>query len=1088
MTFAQPFTDSEILDRVGAGAMGTVFKARHKKLNRIVALKVLKPSLARDGRYVDRLRREARIVASLNDPHIVTGYDLGEEGGYHFFVMEFVEGKSLRALLVEWGIFAEEYVLKVGQQVAQALDHAYQRGVIHRDIKPGNILIDEHGSVKLTDMGLAKGPADMTLTRDGATVGTPQYISPEQARNPQDVDVRSDLYSLGATLYHMATGVPPFRGDTMAELITKVLHDVPVPPNELNPALSEGLSLVLRKLLAKDLRVRYQTPGELLQDIDRVQRSLPPEVDPARLAAVEERRSSLLLSSLAVLAVAGLLGGAVWIGMQFRGDPAQPPTVESFFVDLDGKLRECTTPGQRLMALRAMSASVPLGAGRDLQVRERSVLAELQVAVDTTVASFQDDGWQKLVEWLRDPLVWPDAQTVANQRLLPRLRESTGISFDALREVARIERFEALNKSVEREVRDRDAELLRRLDEYLVGALPAQVEERLRVSDFAGADRLWADSLTNFTRFARVPLVERLAEPTLQKARERCEAARKPAQAIVDAAEHVVAEALRAEAETVLSHLQQQLAAGIEPDLVDAAQKQLRQELLLTWPSSSRFRVGMRRDPWPEIERRSGELQHAIGLARAAAAARRFDARCDLAWRTLCHGNPADALAVLPGQPTPGAAYAALQNQHLRALQAAVAVHDAVLTAIARSPAPVPAFPRAGSTYAVALRVEGDGGERRLWSQELGREPRRVVLSEFRFSELLAHLRGAGGDPLAGLAREDANLGTLILSMVGDELAGLGSRLAQLEDGFVVDQVWPRILRVRGEREEVTYDRAEMFRRVVTEHQAAMQTWDLRKLEGAIQVCDLRIKNPDQLSDRERQELRAAKNWLRLAQRRENVLDDVRRGAPRGAQVEVDIDGGEIRAAVVVPAVALFAGAHQGWLLHGDQLEFAGGDQPWSELPQLLLQGPSGIEATAQHTTLQLDCVLPPVTVGQRLYVVEFRGVAVLVCVAGNDAVYAALLEGDPQREEVAQRAFKRAMEGGFQAPVAIAIPGAVHRLTIDIQASPSRTRAQVRVLLEGVELLDARCDLDPQKAAGMRLFPRQEIAVQRMTVRGTGL
>ena len=178
-------------------------------ITNIVALKVLKPSLARDKRYVERLRREARIVASLSHAHIVAGYDLGEEGGYHFFVMEFVEGKSLRQLLNEWGMFSEGYVLRVARETALALDHAYQRDVIHRDIKPGNILIDEVGKVKLTDMGLAKGPADLALTRDGATVGTPMYISPEQARNPQDVDVRSDLYSLGATLYHMATGVPP---------------------------------------------------------------------------------------------------------------------------------------------------------------------------------------------------------------------------------------------------------------------------------------------------------------------------------------------------------------------------------------------------------------------------------------------------------------------------------------------------------------------------------------------------------------------------------------------------------------------------------------------------------------------------------------------------------------------------------------------------------------------------------------------------------------------------------------------------------------------------------------------------------------
>ncbi len=185
MSFAQPFSDYVILDRVGAGAMGTVFKARQKRLDRIVALKVLRPSLARNKRYVDRLRREAHIVARFNHPNIVTGYDLGEEDGYHFFVMEFVEGKALKDLLSEWGLFPEDQVLDVARQVTSALEHAYDKGIIHRDIKPGNILIeDETGVVKVTDLGLAKAAGDLTLTREGATVGTPQYISPEQARNP----------------------------------------------------------------------------------------------------------------------------------------------------------------------------------------------------------------------------------------------------------------------------------------------------------------------------------------------------------------------------------------------------------------------------------------------------------------------------------------------------------------------------------------------------------------------------------------------------------------------------------------------------------------------------------------------------------------------------------------------------------------------------------------------------------------------------------------------------------------------------------------------------------------------------------------
>ena len=287
VTFAQPFKDYEILERVGSGAMGTVFRARQKRLNRIVALKVLKPMLARNTNFVERLKREARIVASLNHPDIVAGYDLGEEGGYHFFVMEFVEGKSLATLLKEWGAFPETQVLDVATRVASALDHAFKKGVIHRDVKPGNILIDPDGRAKLTDMGLAKAPEDVTITQEGATVGTPQYISPEQARDPSKADVRSDLYSLGATMFHMCTGQPPFVGTTLANVIHAVIHSRAPTAAAINPAVTDGLGLVIKKLLAKDPGLRYQTPADLLSDLHRVRRAEPPQVDEAALSGEE---------------------------------------------------------------------------------------------------------------------------------------------------------------------------------------------------------------------------------------------------------------------------------------------------------------------------------------------------------------------------------------------------------------------------------------------------------------------------------------------------------------------------------------------------------------------------------------------------------------------------------------------------------------------------------------------------------------------------------------------------------------------------------------------------------------------------------
>ncbi|MEE9128244.1 MAG: serine/threonine-protein kinase, partial [Planctomycetota bacterium] len=287
MTFAQPFKDYEVLDRIGSGAMGTVFKARHKSLGRVVALKVLRPSLARDERFVNRLSREARIVAAFNHPNIVTGYDLGQEGGYHFFVMELVDGKSLRELLSEWGSFPESQVLDTAFKITSALDHAYQKGIIHRDIKPGNILVDADNKVKLTDMGLAKGPADLTITREGATVGTPQYISPEQARDPQNVDVRSDLYSLGATLFHMCTGRPPFPAETIANVILKVVNDPAPSARDVNPEVGEALSMVIRKLMAKDPDLRYQTPADLLKDLERVRRDEQPDVNLRQLEALD---------------------------------------------------------------------------------------------------------------------------------------------------------------------------------------------------------------------------------------------------------------------------------------------------------------------------------------------------------------------------------------------------------------------------------------------------------------------------------------------------------------------------------------------------------------------------------------------------------------------------------------------------------------------------------------------------------------------------------------------------------------------------------------------------------------------------------
>ncbi len=1087
MNFAQPFPDYELLDRVGAGAMGTVFKARQKKLQRIVAIKVLKPSLARDTRYVDRLRREARIVASLSHPNIVAGYDLGEAGGYHYFVMEFVEGKSLRQLLLEWGMFAEEYVLKVAQQCAEALDHAFERGVIHRDIKPGNILIDDQGNVKLTDMGLAKGPADLTLTRDGATVGTPQYISPEQARNPHDVDVRTDLYSLGGTLYHMATGQPPFRGDTMAELITKVLHDTPVPPDELNPALSPGMSLVIRKLLAKDLKVRYQTPRELLDDLDRLQRSLPVKVDPAALSAQEAKTTGALVRSLATVAVVLVLAAAVWFGMQLRNREPAGPGPDDFLNALSDTLRGLPTPGERLDHLRGVMVVPPPGTEYGLLQREKAAVAELRAEVDKVAAEMLEVGYKELVAWLDDPVSWPDLDRWERERLTPQLRRRCGISAAQLPGNVALRRLDELRATVEGLLRDRDLAVLRRFEEHLAVTVPVRVEERVRADDFAAGHRLWNNALDDFFDGVRQPLPDRLSAALAQKVRDRhtLAMARSRALPAVDAAEAACVDALSAEVAEVTRALRERLAAQTDVDLVAAALQRFERELQQTWPPATRFRLG--RDPWPGVERQLRELHQVVALTQDEAASYRRERLLDLVWRTFYHGTSRDALAVLAALPSPPPGSATEQVAgHRRCLSAAAQVGDALIGALVRHARPVAVFPRAGVGPAIELRAEVADGVPVLWSQAVGQAPRRAHLTDFRFVDLVARLRQDDIDPLADVDAKVRATGNAVFAMLGDELGGIGPLLEQLGDEVLLQDVWPRLLRVREEGAESWLDRGAVFARLGQALDAAQQSGRFVDVEAAMMVCEHRV-DKDELLAPERQLLQKARQWLRSEQRRRDVVEQLATVVPRGAEVTVVARDGELTADVKLQAAVMVRDAFEGWQLRNGTLEFASGRRPWSEIHLQQLRCATGLDASVRHLRVDIDLVLPPASIGPRTYVFEFRGVAVLLTLGADDSVHAVLVDGDPRREELTQRAFQRAMQDSLVASRIKAVPGAVHRLSIDLRLSRS-ARATVRATFEGSLVLEASREVDPRAPVAIAVLPQQELALQQIVVHAEGL
>jgi serine/threonine protein kinase len=270
-----------ILDRLGAGGMGQVFKAMHRDMDRVVAIKVLPKSRRSSAQAQARFMREVRASAKLDHPNIATAYDVGRQGDVTYLVMQYVDGQDLYRLLRERGRLGAQEAADIGCQTAKALEHAHGQGIVHRDIKPPNIVIDRQGTALVLDMGLARirrdtidkpeqapGAKDSEpLTADGQVMGTTDYMAPEQALDSHSADIRADIYSLGCTLYHLLTGKPPFPGGELAEkLLRHQLHQAP-PITELAPDVPQGLAAIVEKMMAKSPDDRQQTPTQVLEDL-----------------------------------------------------------------------------------------------------------------------------------------------------------------------------------------------------------------------------------------------------------------------------------------------------------------------------------------------------------------------------------------------------------------------------------------------------------------------------------------------------------------------------------------------------------------------------------------------------------------------------------------------------------------------------------------------------------------------------------------------------------------------------------------------------------------------------------------------------
>jgi len=363
-----------LVARLGRGGMGSVYKALHVSMNRVVALKILDREATANQQYVERFLREARQAAQLSHPHIVRAFDAGQANGLYYFAMEHIAGETVHRQVKRGGVYPERKAIDVMRQIADALGYISKRGLVHRDVKPENVLVEKQGHAYLCDFGLAKSMVDGTLTRSGFTFGTPFYMSPEQIEGGKNLDVRSDLYSLGACLFYMLTGRPPFEGGDLQAVLSKHLTEKPPDPRTLNPNISEGVCQIYFKLMEKNRDARYRGARELIADLRRVSAGLAPQAGASRSGVGKAVAACLTIVLLGALALGG------YFYSRPKPAPRPPPSAST-----------PTTPGT---STPKATPTPPTPAGPSLEERQktaREIFAQARQAD-------QDSRWEEAAD------------------------------------------------------------------------------------------------------------------------------------------------------------------------------------------------------------------------------------------------------------------------------------------------------------------------------------------------------------------------------------------------------------------------------------------------------------------------------------------------------------------------------------------------------------------------------------------------------------------------------------------------------------------------------------------------------------------
>ena len=933
-------------------------------------------------------------------------------------------------------------------------------------------------------MGLAKGPTDATITRHGATVGTPQYISPEQARDPTEADIRSDLYSLGATLYHMATGSPPFRGETMAAVITKVLSERAPSAGELNPAVSDGLSLVIRKLLAKEPDLRYQTPGELLADLQRVSRAEPPEVDTRRLERAAKPWFSRPAAWGAAALVAVLAGGFGWWAttslLELDDSPSPLARLEQFGRELAEDVDAAATFGEKLRVLRSADAAASdsqAGVVAGLALRlEQEFRSELGVFFDRYLVG---DRRQDAQQWFASPDNWRDPEAYFTEVVEVEMARSFGLRTVELPAdlrayaAGRSDELRALARSWQER---RDDAFRSGFEDYLVREVEPAWRDELANRDFVGAESALRDALDSYFGRAGVPRREQLPDNLRRWLLDREDAVTDVALAIIVEQEDEARAALETHVAQELKYLESKRRVLSAPRVAELFES-LRRELQ-THPPERAFHA--EENPWSFVRSRLTQFAGLLATDALEEESELLDQAINRAYRSfVASADPRDARAWIEPLELEAAENLEHRDRHARlfaaAEEAAKTLYDSLLGQLDARTFDLRLAGGVGSAPAKLTLAHGAGS----YSWTLRGEDSMQSVSPAQL-DWPALVELAGDDwlrtrSLADRARMRA--GIALWRLAGDDAGSLVGLNEQWRVFFARHVAGP-LERAREALHEEDVSALQLLQAVRLVFDAPQRS--VAAVRAARQRLAARYGD-DVLAGDAVMFLRQVDTWLSVEEEKAAVAADYRGRVPTG--VEVVVRSPNDVQLVYPPAAFGERALPRGWSVDGAlRFERTDVDLARARVDSTLDLGT--VFAGAAEVELEATVRFPELADRHRMYLFELHGVvAVLGFLRDGTVVPLLLPAGSAVREKELRRQLAKRAARVLQDPGARVYPEAEHQVRLRLTFDKRRVHAELS--LDGAAVDERQMTRSSRVEAKARITPLQPLVAESLAVRG---